>query len=88
MALCATESLSSVEGERTANKDACVQDGRCGCNANPAAVVATVIGLVAVSPIIGASVERGTAPFEGVAQDAQRLALRGRLSPTESATLR
>ena len=31
---------------------------------------------------------RGIAPFEGVAQDAQRLALRGRLSPTESATLR
>jgi hypothetical protein len=31
---------------------------------------------------------RGTAPFEGVAQDAQRLALRGRLSPPESATLR
>ena len=31
---------------------------------------------------------RGIAPFEGVAQDAQRLALWGRLSPTESATLR
>ena len=31
---------------------------------------------------------RGRGPFEGVAQDAQRLALRGRLSPTESATLR
>ena len=31
---------------------------------------------------------RGTAPFEGVAQDAQRLALRGRLSPPVSATLR
>jgi hypothetical protein len=31
---------------------------------------------------------RGTAPFEGVARDASRLALRGRLSPTESATIR
>ena len=55
VALCTTESVSSVEGERAANKDACVQDGRCGCIANPAAVVETVTGLVPSLPIIGAS---------------------------------
>lgn len=55
VAFCTTKLVSSVEGERTGNSDACAQDGRGCCIANPAAVVETVTGLVAVSPIIGAS---------------------------------
>ena len=44
-----------MEGERMANKDARVQDGRGGCIAGAAAVVEKVTGLVAESPIIGES---------------------------------